>query len=495
VGEPGSDTAAVPARLLSAAPDDPAVAVRTYRAALRIGDMVLAERAAATLRRAGVAPPDAALLPLARAAWGGDRAAMDKAVAALSGTTLAILGPALRVWAEPRSSATTLSGVDPAARRLASEAQALRLLVDGPVEDGLERLQAMGGAALPIDVRVTAAQALVARGRRDEAAALLGEGGAVRDVLLDPRERRLLVAGFGVSRLLGRVAADLAADEGGPVAVTLARAALVAEPGNGRAALVLADILSRSRSHDLALAALALVSPGDPFAATAAAARVEVLDRAGRAGDAQVLAERLASAPLSGAADWQRLAQLYGRGGRWPDAVPLYARVAASPEGRGDWAAWMQYGEALERAGRWPEARAALTKAVAIAPDEPLALNYLGYASAEHGEPIAESQKLLERASRLRPDDTSIADSLGWTYHLGGATPRALPLIERAAADQPDNAEIAEHLGDVYWALGRRYEARYQWRTATMLAGSAAPERLARKLANGAESVSSGNRR
>ncbi|WP_416366424.1 hypothetical protein [Sphingomonas aurantiaca] len=59
------------AKVLAAAPDDPVVAIRAYREALEAGDMPLAARAAAVLNRAGVAPADAALLPLADAARAG----------------------------------------------------------------------------------------------------------------------------------------------------------------------------------------------------------------------------------------------------------------------------------------------------------------------------------------------------------------------------------------------------------------------------------------
>ena len=56
---------------------------------------------------------------------------------------------------------------------------------------------------------------------------------------------------------------------------------------------------------------------------------------------------------------------------------------------------------------------------------------------------------------------------------------------ERAAEGEPANAVIAEHLGDVYWALGRRWEARYAWSGAAGVAGTADQSRLAAKIADG----------
>jgi Flp pilus assembly protein TadD len=122
---------------------------------------------------------------------------------------------------------------------------------------------------------------------------------------------------------------------------------------------------------------------------------------------------------------------------------------------------------------------------VALAPAEPLALNYLGYAQAERRVDVPASIAMLERAHAAKPDDASIAESLGWALFVNGDTTRALPLIERAAEAEPTNAEIAEHLGDVYWALGRRYEARYAWRAAALTAPAQDAAALAARIAQG----------
>ncbi|OYW23827.1 MAG: hypothetical protein B7Z43_01800 [Sphingomonas sp. 12-62-6] len=140
---------------------------------------------------------------------------------------------------------------------------------------------------------------------------------------------------------------------------------------------------------------------------------------------------------------------------------------------------------ALDRAGRWQKARPMLEKSVALAPDQHVALNYLGYGLLENGGDPATARKLLERASSLRPQDLSILDSLAWAYFQQGDVVRALPLLELAAKGEPANSTISEHLGDAYWHLGRRYEARYAWRAASVVADSADVERLAGKIANG----------
>jgi len=488
-----SGAGAAYAEALAADPASALVAVRAYRAGLRSGDIALAERAAAVLDRAGVAPPDAALLPLARAAAAGDAAAVERALPRLARTPLAMLVPSLRGWiarARGRDATAAAIGADGVARRLDSENRVLLLAAGGRAPEALAALRALSSAAVPLDLRVAAAQLLAGQGRPAEARAAMARSDAVVDRLTTPAGGAVPSLGFGLSRLLTRVAADLGSDGPSPLEVAMGRAALVAEPANMRARLVLADALARDGAEDEALAVLDAVPLADPFAPAAAAARVTVLSADGRTDEALSAARRLADADGAGAADWQRLAQLRAATGQWGDAAALYRRVAASGEGRDDWTAWMQYGEALERAGRWAQAREALERAVALAPDEPLALNFLGYATAEHGEDMGRARRLLERAARLRPDDTSIADSLGWVYHLGGETARGLPLIERAAADQPASAEIAEHLGDAYWAVGRRFEARYAWAAAATVADTGAAARLRAKAAAGPDGPS-----
>jgi Flp pilus assembly protein TadD len=146
---------------------------------------------------------------------------------------------------------------------------------------------------------------------------------------------------------------------------------------------------------------------------------------------------------------------------------------------------WLLKGGALEQANRWPEAKAALQKAYELAPQQPLVLNYLGYAQLERRENVEASMALISEASRLQPDSAEITDSLGWAFYLRGNIPAAIPLLEKAAAARPDDAEINEHLGDAYYAAGRRYEARYAWQAALLGAETGDAERLRAKIDTG----------
>jgi tetratricopeptide (TPR) repeat protein len=475
------------ARALADAPASPVVAIRAYREALQAGDIALATRAAAVLDAAGVAPADAALLPLAQAARSNTINAADTAIGRLARGPLAMLVPALSAWTafarggDP-AGALDADATDPIARRLASETHALLLIAADRSDDAIVALTTE--PRMPTDLRVAAAQLLFGKGKDDSARTLL----AGRDptfVALRAGAAAKPTLGFGVSRLLLRLASDLASGPPTPLSVALTQAALLADPDYDRARVLLADALAKGGAPDRALVVLDGVGARSPFASAAAAERIVVLTDAGRGAEALSIAAARAERAEANAYDWQRYADLLVVADRATDAVPYYRRVIDTGEQGDGWAAWLQYGGALDQAGRWPEARDALEKAVARAPQQPLALNYLGFARIEHGEDLAAATRMLARAAALDPDNASIIDSLGWAYHLTGNTPRALPLLERAAAAEPTNTEIGEHLGDVYWTLGRRYEARYAWRAAQLTAAGDDVPRLATKLAEG----------
>lgn len=486
-GEPGR-AAADYARALAISPDIP-VAIRAYREALAAGDLELADRAIAILDRAGVTPEDAVLLRVARAARTGDAAALEAGTARLARTRLVILAPVLRAWtARARGgdplAALGATGTEPVARRLATEARAFFLIATGREVEALTLIRSLGGIDAGSDLRIGAAQLLGGRGKINLARQLFpgdqaGMGVALARAGVGPS------LGFGVSRLFARVAADLTSgDDPNPLAIALTRAALLAEPGNDRARLLLANALGKQGAADHALAVLGGIGANGPFARAAATARVATLTRADRRPEALAHAARAVVRPEADRDDWQLYADLLADTGRVADSLPFYRRIAAG-EGADEWVVWMQLGGALEQAGRWPEARTALARAVDLAPDEPVALNYLAYARLSRGEATRDSTRLLERAHRLAPENAGITDSLGWAYHLTRDTPRALPLLERAAEAEPTNAEIADHLGDAYWTLGRRFEARHAWTAAALVADGPDKVRIDAKLLTG----------
>ena len=153
------------------------------------------------------------------------------------------------------------------------------------------------------------------------------------------------------------------------------------------------------------------------------------------------------------------------------------------------WSLLLLRASALEESGQWPEAKKALEQGLAIAPDQPLLLNYLGYGKLERGEDIDSAEAMIRKASQLAPDDASITDSLGWAQYKRGKVAEAIATLQVAAGKDPDQAEIQEHLGDALFKAGRRFEARFAWEAALVTAEDEVASRVKAKLASGLTSA------
>jgi len=203
----------------------------------------------------------------------------------------------------------------------------------------------------------------------------------------------------------------------------------------------------------------------------------------------EALAVAKAAADRSGATsdDFARLGDVYGEMKRQDEAAAAYARAIETTKADKSrvWPLLLLRASALEEAGRWPEAKAALVSAMAIAPNQPLILNFLGYAKLEHGEELDTAEAMIRKASELAPDDASITDSLGWALYKRGRLPEAIDILQKAALSDPVQAEIQEHLGDALYSAGRRFEARFAWQAALATAEGEDTARLKAKIQTG----------
>lgn len=488
------------AAAMATAPDDEVIAIRAYRNALAAGDMVLAHRAAGVLTRSDVAPADVAILDFAVALQRRNIVAAEDALGKIGAGPLDFLAPVLRAWLAYDRGADPMPLLDKASesglsRRYIAEHRALLLIAGNRTEDGVAALRAAVGADPgSVDLRWNAAVLLAAKGKRDIAQSLL----AGDDPVLSGLRARLKKgpkpgAAFGASRAFTRLAADLAGQETQTLSILLTRSALLLDPADDRARLLLADALGGERAYGRALGALDGVRKDSAFYSAALSERVGLRSKQGDTAGALALASSLAKAPGAAVADRQRYADLLSGQGREGEAAEVYAAALAQAGDKATWVNHLQLGGALERAGKWEAALPHLRKAVELAPEQPVALNYLGYAQVERGENLVEATELLERASKLRPDDAAITDSLGWGYFRQGDIARALPLLERASQGDPSSATINEHLGDAYWHAGRRFEARYAWSAAAIYAEGEQKTRLSAKVADGLDQRTAAN--
>lgn len=119
-----------------------------------------------------------------------------------------------------------------------------------------------------------------------------------------------------------------------------------------------------------------------------------------------------------------------------------------------------------EEQGKTRAALRELTQVLKTRPNDPAALNALGFTLADHDKELARARKLIERAHAAAPRNAAILDSMGWVLYRQGRMAEALPYLTAAYADDHDG-DIAAHLGEVLWRLGQPDEARRIWTEAS----------------------------
>ncbi len=107
----------------------------------------------------------------------------------------------------------------------------------------------------------------------------------------------------------------------------------------------------------------------------------------------------------------------------------------------------------LEKTNRFDRAKEVIEKLLVKNPENPHALNFLGYSLLERGIELDRALKLITKAVELKPDDGYIRDSLGWFYYKTGDYEKALVEIKKAWTLVSTDVVITKHLAMVYAKL------------------------------------------
>ena len=491
------------------AAQDPAnrtIAQRALEGAIAAGNMPLALRLARGLKPAELEIDARLLLVADDLRAGRTDYAMTRLRTPGAGPDLGFLAPLIQAWDQAsRGDAAALATFaqipsrGPIANFLPEQGALLlaQLRRTAEAEPLAQRAIASAGGREP-RVRTELAEAFRAAGDRVRAAAMLdGQGRSL--AMARARLARGEQLGVRIDRpasafaevLLGlAIGLNRETDEGLPVA--LAQVARYAAPSNSETAVVLGLLLDQDDRPTAALSAFAGVPADDLLAEQARDARVRTLLRTNRFLEALDTASDATRGRDVDVSDFIRLGDVYSAMGRQSEAAIAYQRaislLPASEAGSSEsWAAYLLAGSALEQAGRWPEARALVEQGLKLAPDQPLLLNFLGYAKLTHGEDIDAAEAMIRKASALRPSDSSITDSLGWALFKRGKVKEAIATLEKATAGDPAQSEIGEHLGDALFTAGRRFEARFAWRAALVTAEAKPAARIGAKIDRGLE--------
>ena len=435
---------------LALSPGDMTLAARALDEGLAAGDRSLALTAARALEKAGKLRVDGRLLLLGEALRNREwRAAGIHIDRIEEDEVFSFLAPLLRAWAaqgsrkgDPVAILTAIKD-NPLAATYAVEQKAFLLLAAGRKAEGLAALGPVLAQAGTRSARLRIAAAAMLARKGDKTAALGLLQGDSEPIMI---ARRIVESGktlpgalsdaaSGSAELLVRIAIDLNAQNVPALALDFARLGTFMAPDNSEAWIVTGELLAASDQHGSALAALAAIPAGDPFAGSVEDSRIGLLLASGRSDEALALAKAETESRPNDASGWTRLGDLLSQTERSGEAADAYGRALAlvradSGSSAREWTLLLRQGGALTQAGRWPEGKKALEDAYKLAPEEPIVLNYLGYSQLERRENVAEAERLIREAARLQPDNMAITDSLGWAHFLRGDLPAAITLLE-----------------------------------------------------------------
>ena len=233
--------------------------------------------------------------------------------------------------------------------------------------------------------------------------------------------------------------------------------------GNDAAQLYLADITARDGDPEGAIAAYRRLYDSSVAVPARSRAAALLLDRSARTEALALLDDYAADHPEDELDLTLAKARLLADHGEADAGLALLSsaldRHPQHPS--------IQYDRAviLEQAGRVHESVDALERMLGERPDDPTLLNALGYTLADHTLELPHAETLIRKALTVMPDNPAALDSLGWVQFRQGDTKGATLTLAHAYALGHD-AEIAAHWGEALWVNGQQAEARRVWAAA-----------------------------
>jgi len=266
-----------------------------------------------------------------------------------------------------------------------------------------------------------------------------------------------------------RSLAEVLGDQADPGFLLLyTRVAAYLRPDLVDAVLTSAQILQQQGQYDLAAEAYATIPAKSPVFHIAEMGRAETLIAAGKVDAGLEVLQSLTRSHGDQIGVHIALGDALRRQERFAEAIAPYTAaidLIGTPEQR-HWTLFYSRGITQERSGNFAAAEADFRRALELNPDQPQVLNYLGYSFVDRGENLDEALGMIQRAVAAQPEAGYIIDSLAWALFRLGRYEEAVEPMERAALLEPVDPVVTDHLGDVYWAVGRKLEARFQWHRA-----------------------------
>ncbi len=219
----------------------------------------------------------------------------------------------------------------------------------------------------------------------------------------------------------------------------------------------LAGIAEEREDHARAIALYSQVRVGEHVVAAQVGAARSLLAMEGQDRALEYLDAFAASHPRYAVEMYAAKARFLEEVGDAEAALTVYAQALEQFPGNSA----LLYGRAFlyESVDRVDDAIRELRAILETDPDDPVALNALGYTLADRTKRYREAERLIDRALKMEPDNAAIIDSKGWVLFRRGKLKQAREYLERAWSELPD-PEVAAHLGETLWRMGEEAEAR-----------------------------------
>lgn len=491
---------------LKADPDNLLLADKAYMQAVAAGRFDLALTAANRLIARGKVQPAMSLLPFTDAFARNDLRSAEQSFAQLrADESFGFAAPMLEAWVAVKRGTDSITPLvearkNPTVAYYYESQLILQLLATGQEDAAKRQLRILvernESTAAPL--RMIAARHFWAKKDRQTALDILQAQRTGPEQRLyqqmskgdRPGIAQPVNANLGVAFLYQRLSTDLAAQNAVFLAQVMAQMGYHLQPAWDYAQLTIGQTYADAGNYPVAIGFLAKIADDSPYYLAAIGSEVSSLIAQNDFTQATArVNSAIAASPQS--AELHILnGQVQQAAGDQAAAAAAFAKAVALAEAA-DFPDsllanyWLALGGAQEQAGMWTEGLQSLKRANSLQPNSANILNYLGYAQLTRRENEKEAVALVKQAYDLRPASPAITDSLGWAYFITGDAAKSVGYLELALSGQPQDPTINEHLGDAYWTVGRRYEARYAWRSAALFADGDDVTRLSSKIETG----------
>jgi len=159
-----------------------------------------------------------------------------------------------------------------------------------------------------------------------------------------------------------------------------------------------------------------------------------------------------------------KLADIYSKGKKFDDmGKALNEAEKLSPSDSEKEGVWFMRGAMFERMKNIDAAEAEFKKVLSVTPDNPNALNYLGYMLADRNVRLPEALGYINKALEQDPYSGAYLDSLGWVYYRMENFTDAEKYMRQAVERTPHDPTMRDHFAEVLAKQSKTREAVAQW--------------------------------